>query len=325
MARCGDCWCAPVDGGSCPTDESGIVDSFDTSTQCVLSTFELTNSPSFLELQSSDGQACYPFTETLGVVDNSPQTELPACVVPTATNSSVCAFKYNPDETTCASRQYEVLTYDSEEEAVADSAVVTHTGACGVCSSAQDLWIRIRDLGDLQSNSVVCATTYTLSSASDRFDTLVQCFANMGFTTPCATLWAHLSAVTTAQCATLCIPDGNGYTKLNEDPPTCELAPCLDCSKEFQADFDAIAGRTLYNSGITERIVRPCDVFSRIEHDPCVGTTEVGDLPCAGETTAPAPSPTGSSTGSGASSRFSVMVGLFIISITAAVNSWVLV
>jgi hypothetical protein len=128
QARCGDCWCAPGEGGTCPTDESGIVDSFDTSTQCVLSTFVLTNKPSFLELQSTDGQACYPFTESLGVLTNSPQTELPACVVPTATNTSVCAFKYNPDNTTCSGRQYEVLTYDSEEEATADSAVVTHTG-----------------------------------------------------------------------------------------------------------------------------------------------------------------------------------------------------
>ena len=127
MARCGDCWCAPGDG-SCPTDESGIVDSLDTSMQCVLSTFELTNSPSFLELQSADGEACYPFTESLGVLTNNPQTELPACVFPTSTNSSVCAYKYSPDNTTCAGRQYEIATYDSEEEAVGDSAVVTHTG-----------------------------------------------------------------------------------------------------------------------------------------------------------------------------------------------------
>ena len=197
--------------------------------------------------------------------------------------------------------------------------------ACGVCSSAQDYWIRIRDLGALQANSVVCATAYTLSSASDRFETLVQCFANMGFTTPCATLWAHFSAANTVKCATLCLPDGTGYVQLNEDPPTCELAPCLACSEAFQADFDALAGRTLYNSGITENIIRPCDVFAHVDHDPCVGTTEVGDLPCAGNsTTAPAPSPTGGggspSPDSGANSLGSIVAGLFsMVSITTAI------
>ena len=183
-------------------------------------------------------------------------------------------------------------------------------------------------MGALQANSVVCATAYTLSSASDRFDTLVQCFGKMGFTTPCATLWAHLSAATTSQCASLCVPDGTGYTKLNEDdPPVCEFAPCLACSQDFQTDFDAIAGRTLYNSGITERIVRPCSVFGRVDHDACVGTTEVGDVPCAdsSSTNAPAPSPTGSSPSppSGANSLSvvgSVLVGFFTVYITTAMT-----
>lgn len=322
--RCGDCWCVPVDEGSCPTDESGIVDSFDTSSQCVLSTFELTDRPSFLELQSSDGQACYPYTESLGVLPNSPQTELPPCVVPVSTNSSVCAYKYNPSNTTCAGRQYQVLTYDSEEEATADSAVVTHTGACGVCSSAHDFWVRIRDLDALEPNSIVCATSYTLSGKSDRFETLIQCFEEMGFSTPCATLWAHHSAASTVQCGTVCLPDGTGFTKLNEDPPTCEFAPCLACTQTFQGDFDAIAGRTLYNSGITERIIRPCDVFSRVDHDPCVGTKEVGEFSCDGSTTAPAPSPTGTSTdGSGANAPCSLSLALLILSITTVMHCWI--
>lgn len=279
-ARCGDCWCAPGDGNTCPADETGI-DSFDADTYCVLPSFTLTNSPSFLELKSSDGSDCYPFTDSLGSLNNAPQTQLPACVVPSSTATSVCAYKYNPADTTCKGREYEVVTYDSEADAVADGASVTHSGGCGVCSSAQDLYVRIRDYDTLESNSVLCATVYTLSTAADRFDKLVQCYTDMGFTTPCATMWAHLGAANAIQCGSVCLPDSSGVTKLNEDnPPICEFAPCLECSLDFQADFDTIAGRTLYNSGITERIVRPCDVFTRIEHDHCEGTTEIGDDPC---------------------------------------------
>lgn len=127
-ARCGDCWCAPGTGGTCPTDETGIVDGFDLTVESVLSTFVLTNSPSFLELQAADGSPCYPFINSVGPLDNIPQTQLPACEAPTSTDTSVCAFKYNPDDTTCANREYEVLTYDSEDAAVADGAAVTHTG-----------------------------------------------------------------------------------------------------------------------------------------------------------------------------------------------------
>ena len=125
-ARCGNCWCAPGNG-TCPTNETGIVDSFDTATFSVLSTFVLTNDPSFLKLQASDGSACYPFTDTVGVVSNMPQTQLPPCVVPNSSATSVCAYKYNPANTTCADRQYEVMTYDSAAKAAADGAVVTHT------------------------------------------------------------------------------------------------------------------------------------------------------------------------------------------------------
>lgn len=75
---------------------------------------------------------------------------------------------------------------------------------------------------------------------------------------------------------------------MNEDnPPVCDYAACLECSQSFQADFDMYAGRTLYNSGVTERIVRPCDIFSRVEHDHCVGTTDVGDVPLPAPTKAP--------------------------------------
>lgn len=146
----------------------------------------------------------------------------------------------------------------------------------------------------------MCATVYTLSTGANRFDELIQCYTDMGFTEPCATMWAHLGAANTIECGAVCLPDSTGVTKLNEDPPTCEFAPCLQCSEAFQADFDTLAGRTLYNSGITERIVRTCDSFSRIEHEHCVGTTEIGDSPCANGPS-PTPAPNGGGGGGGGS------------------------
>jgi hypothetical protein len=131
MDRCGDCWCAPGEGGTCPADETGIVDDFDNDLVCVLSTFVMTNSPDFLELQSASGEDCYPFTESTGVLNNAPQTQLPPCVVPSgssATATSACAYRYNPADTTCKGREYEVMTYDSEAAAVTDGATVTHSG-----------------------------------------------------------------------------------------------------------------------------------------------------------------------------------------------------
>ena len=160
--------------------------------------------------------------------------------------------------------------------------------ACGVCSSAQDFWVRIREGGDFESNSVFCAASYVLSSSTDRFDKMIQCYLDVGLTEPCATLWAHFGAVNVLSCSDVCIPDENGITTLNEDPPSCEFGPCLQCSSVPQIEFDLLSGRTWQNSGVTERIVRPCSAFSRIDHhDHCVGTTEFGTCGNSAPTAAP--------------------------------------
>jgi len=57
----------------------------------------------------------------------------------------VCAFVYPEEDMdvdgTCGpkNRQYEMKTYGSFEAAEMDGAVVTHYGACGLCSNARDL------------------------------------------------------------------------------------------------------------------------------------------------------------------------------------------
>jgi hypothetical protein len=183
-----------------------------------------------------------------------------------------------------------------------------------VCSSAHDLWVRIREFTELESNSVFCATSYTLSVGDDRFEKMIQCYEEMGFTSPCATLWAHFGAVNAISCATFCFPNSQGVTTLNLDPPTCEFAPCLACSQTPQAEFDVLSGRTLQNSGITERIIRPCSAFSRVEHDYCVGTTQVGSC----EASAPTPAPQADTNGSGGSVTMPILFGTLLSMTTVA-------
>lgn len=175
-----------------------------------------------------------------------------------------------------------------------DSHPTTVLPGCGVCSSAHDFYVRIAIYETLETDSLICATSYSLSQDTEnRFGKLVQCFEDMGFSKDCARLWAHSAAVNAIGCINECFPDSTGTTKLNEAAPFCELAPCLSCSVDNQAEFDVLAGRTLQNSGITEDIIRPCDAFSRIEHSTtlyCTGTTQVGSCtaePPAGPTPAP--------------------------------------
>lgn len=123
--RCGDCWCGT--DGTCPTDESGIYDEFDTATLDLMETFVMTNSPDFLLLQSADGGDCYPFADTLGAQSYSESTT-PQCTFTEELDTSVCALKYEMNITECSGRSYEIMTYDTEELATADGAVVTHTG-----------------------------------------------------------------------------------------------------------------------------------------------------------------------------------------------------
>ena len=144
--------------------------------------------------------------------------------------------------------------------------------ACGVCSSAVDLWVHIDKYSTLKDDTVACATAYTFNQdVNGRFDTLVSCFTSMGFSEQCSTLTAHFSATNAALCASVCIPDLSGNIVLNEASPTCALGPCLSCSVNFTVDYNLIGGRTLQGSGILEQIARPCSTLYPVNLDPCQG------------------------------------------------------
>jgi hypothetical protein len=299
-SRCGDCWCVPEGGtidGTCPEFPDGIWQSFPDDWGQQLSTFTLTSDP--LTLQTETGEDCYPFFDAVGPQtysrSKSPQCERPS--FPTNNISNVvCAFTYAEDQA-CRGREYGMSSYANASAAVAAGAHVTHSGACGVCSNAQDLGVRMSSFGELQAQSIFCATAHAISRD---FPALIQCFENLGFTNQCSLLWAHFGA-TNLLCAALCLPDPDSLViELHEPAPTCALLPCLNCSSSlFEDDFNILAGRTksMENSGFSDEIPLACDAFYLIEdHDPCVG---------AAPTFSPAPStPTASPTVSSAATEW---------------------
>eukprot|EP00536_Pseudo-nitzschia_multiseries_P009021 jgi/Psemu1/257765/estExt_Genewise1Plus.C_2440035 len=272
VPRCGDCWCITEgEDATCPTDTTGIVDSFSEVDQ-IFSTFEATNEPVFLKLQDSAGGDCFPFKDSLGVVPNLPQSNLPQCIRPDETDTAVCAYVYDTSSTTCDGRKYSVQNFASANDAMASNAHIVHKGACGVCSSAQDFGARIKTYGSLDTESIKCAVSYTFTGD---FSTLVSCYSNLGFTLGCATLWAHFAATNGRKCATPCV----GVTEFNLDPPTCLPGNCLACQTDFRQDFDDIAGIEFPKAGITEAIAQPCSSFTRVIHDPCIGLDTPAALP----------------------------------------------
>jgi hypothetical protein len=157
--RCGDCWCVPEGGvidGTCPSfDDAGLHQSFPEDWADFYNSFRLESDPR--TLAASDGSAdCFPFANEVGPLENYPGSNFPPCVIPETKNTSVCAYKYANASAPCQGRSYDMKTYDTDGDAVSDGANVIHFGACGVCSSAQDLATRITINNALLPIGITC-------------------------------------------------------------------------------------------------------------------------------------------------------------------------
>jgi len=204
---------------------------------------------------------------------------------------AVCAFRYEYDESiedSCPV-SYSHESVASKEEAEAQGLVVTHYGACGVCSSAQDLAI-FMDNPDLTAEGTECGIAYILKG----FDSAVECYQNVGFSLPCAILWTYDSANTQKKCSDTCITKPSRPN--NGDPPSCPLDVCLECNEiENGPVFAGLGGRTRRNSGLLSMIVRPCSQLLELSHpDPCPQTENPSMAPSGMPTAAPTAAPTAS-------------------------------
>jgi hypothetical protein len=286
IPRCGDCWCIPEGGtedGTCPTFE-GIWQSFPAAWIDSFTSFELLASspPLTLVAEGTDSADCYPFADSVGArpQNNYPESEAPQCKLSSslsedATTTAVCGYKYADEAASCRGRTYEIVSYESAVAAETDFAVVVHSGQCGVCSNAVDLAVRMNTIDSIADITAACAASYFVSTtAGARFGELTDCIQNAGFTTPCATLWAHFAATNAAVCSLACVSADNEQN-FNGPPPMCELSECLACSNTlFEDDLNRLAGvyKSPWNAGFADAVATPCSAFTRIaDLDPCQG------------------------------------------------------
>jgi hypothetical protein len=169
-----------------------------------------------------------------------------------ADTGGVCAVLPDPGG-------YRLATFPDAAAAEAAGGTVTHTGACGVCSTLQDLavYLGTPNLGDPVRE---CAL---IGFGGDPEGTLA-CILDLGFTEPCAQIWAFNSANTGAACRAECLAALGAPNHL----PDGTLNDCLACDeRESGPVFKAVAGRTRRNSGIPSGICRPGGQVSPILHD----------------------------------------------------------
>lgn len=242
VADCGGCFCIPEEGESCPDFEP-----VDTFSDELIEEFK-----SKALLNPFSDLTCDPYTD--GNCETTPAREL------VGLEGAVCAFKYSSDPTMCSA--YEMESYPSEEAALADGAFVTHLGACGLCSTAQDLAAYMAN-PDMTSAGKKCATKGIINEHWGK-----KCYEDLGFTPPCATIWNYDGVYDGKECAWTCIR--NLRSDNNGPPPLCELNDCLQCDEDKAGPaFKDFAGRTRRRSGLPSAIARSCSEFPQIIHEPC--------------------------------------------------------
>ena len=183
-------------------------------------------------------------------------------------DDAVCGLIYDvPSDnmvsgSSCSLTNYTIQSFQSAEEAASVNAVVTHLGHCGVCSTTQDLAAYMSH-PDMVAEGRKCTNRALLSANWGR-----QCYAALGFTTPCATIWAQNSINTATVCRATCVR--HLFTPANLPEPSCKLNDCLHCDEiKSGPNFQLLAGRTRRNSGLRTPIMRQCAGFAFLEHEAC--------------------------------------------------------
>lgn len=168
--------------------------------------------------------------------------------------SVVCGVLPEPG----GSRRYRLIDYDSPELARQARAFITHTGACGVCSTLTDLSVYIENQ-DLTEPVRQCGLDHLAGTQDEH----VGCLQKLGFTLPCAQVWYYNTLHTRGACTIPCFSQVNApFHK-----PDGSLNECLQCDEDKSGPvFKAVAGRTRRNSGLANALCRPCSDVSRVEH-----------------------------------------------------------
>lgn len=160
-AFCGECHC--INGEApCPTGDAVPETSFSPDIIAQFRSLVVTNPYDLM---------CDPYNET-NCTTTPPQT------LTELGTEAVCAIKYDTtllDDNQCPI-QYRLETYTSKDTADADGAFLTHWGACGVCSTTQDLATYI-EYPDLTTKGTECS----IRGIRD-FDDGIACYEEVGYT-----------------------------------------------------------------------------------------------------------------------------------------------
>lgn len=228
-----------------------------------------------------------------------------------------CAFAYD-ENSVCETAKYRIVERGTKTKKIRSSkrriakkrpkknskklaTSITHQGACGACSTAQDLGVYLTPtvLADaFACNSILQDSTKPPKEALEEAQ---ACFENIGFTRDCAFVWASNSLNTNLaiNAALAAIPDGPvfdgpvsctqcalailecnqnpatcGALQLPLTPGTCDLSPCVLCDEEVSGPiFQQYAGRTRRNTGIVTTfpsetgfagLKRPCSSIANL-------------------------------------------------------------
>lgn len=243
-ARCGDCFCIPDDGQSCPYEDMPETDFQNLVPR--LNQFVHVN-PFTL--------GCNPYEDDSSSCTTEPPLETGgACIIDLSTS------------TTCPG-DYSLTTYSGTlEQAQEENLLVTHSGPCGTCSSLQDLSVYMGVGTRLRDESTTCG----FISRSNP-DGGVQCFQDLGFSESCARTWMFNAIQTSRFCLFECFLFDLLAQSPNGPSPECALAPCLQCDEDNSGPiFKKFAGRTRRSSGLLSNIARPCQDNVLLKHlDPC--------------------------------------------------------
>ena len=203
-ADCDGCWCVPFNDtadGTCPDWRPKSNYSDDDIAALAAQT---ALNPMTLD--------CNPY-EDADCATSPPQTL-------TDVADAVCGFTYADAD--CGS--YTMTSFVDAAAAAAAGAFVSHAGACGVCSTTQDLAVYLR-YPDLTSAGKVCAAKALLSEAWG-----TRCYEALGFTEPCARIWNYDGAYDGQHCKWTCLRLLDAPN--NGPPPQCALNDCLQCDED---------------------------------------------------------------------------------------------
>ncbi len=172
---------------------------------------------------------------------------------PQQTGASVCGVRFEADRV-----HYRLSTFASSGQAQSAGFALTHLGACGTCSTMQDLAVYL-DRPDLTAPVRRCAIKPSPSAQ-------LACLSALGFSDACAKTWLYDTHNTAHQCLGVCL-----WSWIKGEAPTRpdgRLNACLKCDEDRSGPlFKATAGRTRRNSGIRSSIPRPDEQIAPIVHD----------------------------------------------------------